>query len=72
MSDPRPAIIAADGTFTYEQLDDASRGFSFRAAGPLDMRMDRSRGRTLAEIGEVIGVCDGRLRASRCDGLISA
>lgn len=32
------------------QIDEPSRGFSFQAEGPLDMRMDQSTGATAAEI----------------------
>jgi 16S rRNA (cytosine1402-N4)-methyltransferase len=43
-------MLIADLGMSSMQVDDPERGFSYRRDGPLDMRMDRTRGQSAAEI----------------------
>ncbi len=46
--DRRVLGLMADLGFSSDQMDDPERGLSFKAAGPVDMRLDPSKGESLA------------------------
>jgi 16S rRNA (cytosine1402-N4)-methyltransferase len=46
----RVDALLADVGVASTQIDDPARGFSYKADGPLDMRMDPTRGKTAADL----------------------
>ena len=59
----RADALLADLGFSSNQMDDPARGFSLRADGPLDMRLDPSSGVTAAAYLATIS----EARAGGCD-----
>jgi 16S rRNA (cytosine1402-N4)-methyltransferase len=49
-------VLLADLGLSSMQIDDPSRGFTFKADGPLDMRMNPHRGRSAADLLSSLGV----------------
>jgi 16S rRNA (cytosine1402-N4)-methyltransferase len=58
----RVDAVLADLGVASPQIDDPARGFSYRSPGPLDMRMDRSRGKPASEL--VNRMAEGDLAAA--------
>lgn len=52
------SCVFADLGMSSMQVDDPERGFSFSRDGPLDMRMDRSRGRSAADLLNSLSASD--------------
>lgn len=50
--------ILADLGVSFHHFDDSSRGFSFRADAPLDMRMNRTAGKTAADIANTYSLAE--------------
>ena len=55
---PAVDFIFADLGCSSMQIDDPSRGFTFKSNGPLDMRMNPQRGVSAADLLEKISVAD--------------
>jgi len=61
-------VLLADLGLSSMQIDDPARGFSYKVAGPLDMRMNPTRGRPASALLSELGESDlARLLAENSD-----